>query len=218
MKNTSISETIATHNESAYFNLLQDFVSLEQKSTSFTSQQIYEEALKVVSSLGDDETNFFKLSLAIHEAAPRIEAYNQYYRESVTPALSQYDDQCNVWVQFGNKQFCDVHQFVDAFVQEKDTVRAVDVLPFDHVVYSNKKTPTVAIYTDRFSTKFEEFYKALGNLDDLSYIIRYRPSILPSSSPLYLAGYGVEMALKKTDYLVIDDRSSQGKYRMETLV
>jgi UDP-glucose:glycoprotein glucosyltransferase len=212
-RNAYNSETIATHNESAYFDFLQDFISLEQKSTSLTPQQVYEEALKVVSSLGNDETNFFKLSLAIHEAAPRMEAYNQYYRESVMPALSQYDDQCKVWVQLGNRQFCDIHQFTDALSQEKNTAEAVDILPFDHVVYSpgaTKKAPNVVIYTDRFSAQFEEFYKALNDVHDLSYIIRYRPSILPSSSPLYLAGYGVEMALKKTDYLVIDDRSSQG--------
>lgn len=205
-------ETISTHNESVYFDFLQDFVSLEQKSTSLTPQQIYKEALKVISSLGEDETNFFKLSLAIHEAAPRIEAYNQYYRESVTPALLQYDDQCNVWVQLGNKQFCDIQQFIDAYVHGKDKAQAMDVLPFDHVVYATKKLPSAVIYTDRFSAQFDTFYKALRDLQDLSYIIRYRPSSLPSSSPLYLAGYGVEMALKKTDYLVIDDRSSEGMH------
>jgi UDP-glucose:glycoprotein glucosyltransferase len=39
------------------------------------------------------------------------------------------------------------------------------------------------------------------------YIVRYRPS-RTKPSRTGLSGYGVEMALKKTDYLVVDDRAS----------
>ncbi|KAI7903194.1 UDP-glucose:glycoprotein glucosyltransferase-domain-containing protein [Cokeromyces recurvatus] len=212
-----IAETIATYNETAYFNFIQDFIALEEKSSTLTPQQLYNEALEVISSMGIEETNFFKLSLAVHESAPRIEAYNQYYRESVIPTLSKYDDDCNVWIQFKNSQICNVHQFINRFNDlQQNTIESLDVLPFDHVFNPTGVTthskPILILYTDRFSNLFAEFHSFLTTAakeQGFSYIIRYRPPKSSIFSPLYLSGYGVEMALKKTDYLVIDDRSSE---------
>lgn len=184
---------------------------MEQHSASWTPHQTYKEAVKVISALGVDETNFFKLSLAIHEAAPRIEAYNQFYRESIVPGVSAYNDNCDVWAHIEDQQYCELTQFIDALTSQSATsTKPIELLPFDHVVSKSQADPTVALYTDRFSAKFAEFHNAL-NQHAISHVIRYRPDTANVPVPLYLSGYGVEMALKKTDYLVIDDRSSQSK-------
>lgn len=178
----------------------------------WTPHQTYKETVKVISSLGVDETNFFKLSLAIHEAAPRIEAYNQFYRESIVPGVSAYNDDCDVWAQIGDQQYCDLTQFIDALTgQSAASTKPIELLPFDHLVSKSQTDPIVALYTDRFSAKFAEFHDAL-NQQAIPHVIRYRPHAAHVPTPLYLSGYGVEMALKKTDYLVIDDRSSQSEY------
>lgn len=191
-------------------NFIHEFVLLEQKSSLWTPHQTYKEALNVVSSLGVDETNFFKLSLGIHEAAPRIEAYNQFYRESVAPSISEYNNACDVWAQIEDQQYCDLTQFIDALQQLGQSVNSIQVLPFDHIIPGNEPNPIVALYTDRFSSEFATFHDALKKLD-IGHVIRYRPPVANVHELLYLSGYGVEMALKKTDYLVIDDRSSQSK-------
>lgn len=50
---------------------------------------------------------------------------------------------------------------------------------------------------------------------DVSYRLRYKPSPAANARrALYLNGYGVELALKRTDYIVIDDR--QAAIREET--
>ena len=41
-----------------------------------------------------------------------------------------------------------------------------------------------------------------------SYRIRYRPPQSQLAKPLAVNGYGIELALKRTDYIVIDDRSA----------
>jgi UDP-glucose:glycoprotein glucosyltransferase len=41
--------------------------------------------------------------------------------------------------------------------------------------------------------------------EEVEYVLRYKPP-RGSRNSLHLAGYGVELALKKTDYIVIDDR------------
>lgn len=219
IKHISSRETIATHNETAYFNLVHEFVTLQEKSSEWNDHQVYDEAVKIISTLGEYETNFFKLSLAIHEATPRIESYNQYYKESVVPSISRYDDQCRVWAQLGNTQYCDFQQLQNAIQSDKGDLHAIEILPFDHIIRpsSGEKTEkNVVLYTDIFSSTFADFHTYLTNAVEkynTNYIIRYRPSAsnVARGAPLYLSGYGVEMALKKTDYLVIDDRASGGK-------
>lgn len=43
-----------------------------------------------------------------------------------------------------------------------------------------------------------------------SYRIRHKPSNKASGLPLIVNGYGVELQLKRTDYIVIDDRQKEG--------
>lgn len=45
----------------------------------------------------------------------------------------------------------------------------------------------------------------------LSYRVRYREPQKPTQRQILLAGYGVELALKKTDYKVMDDREVQNQ-------
>ena len=44
-----------------------------------------------------------------------------------------------------------------------------------------------------------------------SYRVRYRPPLTATSAPLVLSGYGVELSLKRTDYIVIDDRGKRNE-------
>ncbi|CAO3699789.1 unnamed protein product [Rhizopus stolonifer] len=211
-----IAETAALSNETNYYKLLDELVQIQQNAHSWTQQQVYDKVVERVSFLDKDGIDLFKLSLSLHEAAPRIEAYNQYYHQAIVPSLTQYDDQCDVWVQIDNKQICSLQALIDA-VKHVENPAAVDLLPFDHIIRSVKKDTTqeatLVLYTDTFSPKFKEFYtwlKSVAEKHEISFIIRYRPSATNSvRNPLYLSGYGVEMALKKTDYLVIDDRDVQ---------
>lgn len=78
--------------------------------------------------------------------------------------------------------------------------------------------PQVNVYTSSIGPEFNAFHQYLLNTiqeqGSLKYSLRFKPS---SSShqqqqhghPLYLTGYGVELTLKNTDYLVIDDRTTK---------
>lgn len=60
---------------------------------------------------------------------------------------------------------------------------------------------------------FSEFHKSISQRareGEFSYRVRYRPgSVSGSSKPLFVSGYGVELSLKRTDYIVIDDRDAE---------
>lgn len=91
------------------------------------------------------------------------------------------------------------------------TGRKVKELPFDHVYNPFVKAETVVLYADIQTKHFNTFHNTLKKLADqglVRYILRYRPtsSTQTTHKPLFVSGYGVELMLKRTDYIVIDDR------------
>lgn len=64
------------------------------------------------------------------------------------------------------------------------------------------------------SPLFGQFHQTISNTarkGQTSYRLRYRPSASSSAKLLSVNGYGIELALKRTDYIVIDDRSGGGE-------
>lgn len=74
----------------------------------------------------------------------------------------------------------------------------------------NSSAPVTILYADIASPSFALFHKLLAkNARDgkSSYRVRHRKSINSQVKPLTIPGWGIELALKKTDYIVIDDRN-----------
>lgn len=72
--------------------------------------------------------------------------------------------------------------------------------------------PPAILYADVASPMFKDFHHTLSAMakeGEVSYRVRYRPPQHWSSRPLFVSGYGVELALKRTDYIVIDDRDAE---------
>lgn len=70
------------------------------------------------------------------------------------------------------------------------------------------------IYADIMSPLFGQFHQTIistARSGQTSYRLRYRPSASSSAKPLSVNGYGIELALKRTDYIVIDDRTGAGE-------
>lgn len=84
------------------------------------------------------------------------------------------------------------------------------VLPFDRVLGDHEES--LVLYADITSPSFGGFHKELSQRakdGEFSYRVRYRPSTSDDTQqPLFVSGYGVELVLKRTDYIVIDDRDA----------
>lgn len=84
----------------------------------------------------------------------------------------------------------------------------VSNLPFDRTLGAGREA---VLYTDPVSDTFGEFHKALSKAARaraLKYRVRYRRRNAKTTQALPVSGYGVELALKRTDYIVIDDREA----------
>ncbi|KAL7945252.1 glycosyltransferase family 24 protein [Trichoderma barbatum] len=201
-------ETAAAENSSSYFPLL-DRIAAGSFASVSTDAALYSEVLDVLqkdgSISGPEALSTFKLALSLRTAAPRIEAHYQYYTTAVAPKVDDLaTSECVNWVLLEGKQYC---------TPELDKVNRNDLLslqakhlPFDRTLGTGKEA---ILYADPTSNTFGAFHKALAKAakqGSLSYRIRYRRTKSTHAAALPMSGYGVELALKKTDYIVIDDR------------
>jgi UDP-glucose:glycoprotein glucosyltransferase len=88
------------------------------------------------------------------------------------------------------------------------TIYSTYELPFDRTLGNSSALPAI-LYADITAPQFKSWHDMLSKTakeGKTSYRIRHKPSNKASKSPLVVNGYGVELQLKRTDYIVIDDR------------
>ncbi|KAL2163744.1 hypothetical protein VTH06DRAFT_5803 [Thermothelomyces fergusii] len=202
-------ETAASENATTYFALL-DRIAQGQFLDEPTDKALYEKFVEVLRADGhmDAETlSTFKLALSMRTAAPRVEAHYQFYTTAVEPSLPDDQDRCGQWFLVGGKQYCtpamdDAHGDVQGDAQER-------VLPFDRKIGTGRRD--IVLYADITSPDFGEFHRAalkFAQSGEGTYRVRYKRSPGQGREALSVHGYGVELALKRTDYIVIDDRDT----------
>lgn len=147
------------------------------------------------------------------------------------PSLEEaIGDECKskqTYLEYGEKRFCSPKR-----TGEGSPIRLShpEVLPFDRVLRVNKeqtakmdydarqedaeseKIIESILYADITSNEFAEFHKSLSKEakeGKISYRVRYKPAEAASSEALPINGYGVALDLKRTDYIVIDDRKAE---------
>lgn len=207
-----IRETAAEENTTSYFPLL-DRVAEGVFADIDTEQALFERFLKLLQDDGHisdlEALASFKFAIAIRSAAPRIEAHYQYYNTSVQPnMMAAQDAACPVWVHFVDKQYCSPS--LERAQQDMSMDGLSEELPFDRIFGDREEVPASILYADITHPLFGQFHETLSRAakeGKSSYRVRYRPSTT-DARPLFLNGYGVELSLKRTDYIVIDDRNT----------
>lgn len=83
-------------------------------------------------------------------------------------------------------------------------------MPFDRILGNSSHALPSILYADITAPEFAKFHKTLSKTAQegkTSYRVRHKPSAGAAKTPLVVNGYGVELQLKRTDYIVIDDRA-----------
>ncbi|CAG8465507.1 9724_t:CDS:10 [Cetraspora pellucida] len=228
-----IIESVAAENSSAYFSLIDEFLRRDLISSNIISDfDLYNQALDIIKSgqylSVPTSLSFLEFALSLHTTAPAIQAYYHYYNATVVPSTKDYienhehlnfDPDCDVWVDWYGNQACSIEEFkkltgitdnskFNSNFNIKSDAPIPKLLPFDHFLQYDEIAPLAVLYANLNSPSFLTFHKFLSDLAKngvLSYVLRYRPP-KEKRDTLYLSGYGVELALKNTDYIVLDDR------------
>ncbi|KAH7327820.1 UDP-glucose:glycoprotein glucosyltransferase-domain-containing protein [Stachybotrys elegans] len=202
-------ESAAQENASSYFPLL-DRVASGHFASASSEADLYSKFIDVLREDGHIATpeslSTFNLALSLRSAAPRVEAHYQYYSTAVEPVIKDTDTTCLDWVLLEGSRYCT--PTLDTAATKDLFPTALKHLPFDRTTGFGKEA---VLYADPSSPNFGAFHEALSQAarrGDVSYRLRYRRDPQHPSSPLPVSGYGVALSLKRTDYIVIDDREA----------
>jgi UDP-glucose:glycoprotein glucosyltransferase len=156
-----------------------------------------------------EQVPYVEFSLAVHRHAAQIQAYYQYFESVVSPELKGHENCDNVFYYNGNYR-CDIDSVFALETLKPDSTSEIDLLPTDRVLGQAYDSPVGILYGDIESESFPSFHSHLVSsalAGKIQYVFRPKPSSASTRGKLNLSGYGVDLALKRTDYLVIDDRN-----------
>ncbi|KAL5480943.1 KRE5 [Sanghuangporus weigelae] len=228
-------EAISTEEPRAFFPLLDALVKSESLPTpdKLSPEAIYQATLQTASLLGFlQESGAYEsveLQIALHAAAPKVQAFYQFYKDQQQYGEDNMEAECGSWIDWYGERVCDVdtlarlagHETIDASNQTSNLAYIrPKLLSFDHVLPgpSQELAPlprTAIFYATPSSSNFRELHSYLYKLATspqprVEYVFRHKPSEKSDTgNKSYLSGYGVALDVKKTDYLVVDDRRSR---------
>ncbi|KAL7422173.1 killer toxin resistant protein [Cryptotrichosporon argae] len=216
-----ILETVADEAPSSYFPLLRllaTHLPTIEDPTPASILALSTHLLETHALLAPDARAALELGLALHVAAPRIEAAYAWYGAHVDEGARGVGG-CASWVEWRGKAFCaadelrrDVEHSIDA--RTHHLAQRPEPMPFDRASpCANPEAQAVLYYAPSAagSELIDYLARHAAELSNFQYIVRYRPPLGDRAGATQLAGFGVEMALKKTDYLVVDDRATGGQ-------
>ncbi|ANZ73770.1 BA75_00820T0 [Komagataella pastoris] len=213
-------ETVASENESGFHTILDAMFDVSFQSLEFEDADLQFDAIPFAKSdkeLYDAwsqkagataEKSITDIYLANKYYAPRVQSHYQHYNEIKSSILG---DKCGTnpkaWLYFNNEVYCNSD---DVFALKTGSKRGkTQLLPFDRVIGAKgDDVPVAIIYGDYRSPLLSQFLSNLaGFIKDgrLRLVWRYIPDKSTWQKET-LAGYGVDLTLKNTEYSDIDDR------------
>lgn len=229
-------ESVASRNESLYLQVLPKIIGFVDSNDSdedrepdvdggneISDASIYDEVLRSL-SLDSIQESFVNFNLVNKIYSPRVQAHFKYYNDVVMPKYQgKLTESCSVdsfgnevdgvkdgkfpsWVQYNDKIYCSPDELYALQTDSKSLNE--EILPFDRVIGANTEAPLLVLYgdinSDSFISMFENLYLS-SKEGKLRFVWRYIP--IQDLGPEYLGGYGVDLTLKRTDYLAVDDRN-----------
>ncbi|XP_032133393.1 UDP-glucose:glycoprotein glucosyltransferase 2 isoform X3 [Sapajus apella] len=116
-------------------------------------------------------------------------------------------DGCNAFVVIHKKHTCKINEIKKLLKKAASRTRPY-LFKGDHKFPTNKENlPVVILYAEMGTRAFSAFHKVLSEKaqnGEILYVLRHYIQ-KPSSRKMYLSGYGVELAIKSTEYKALDD-------------
>eukprot|EP00111_Clytia_hemisphaerica_P002468 TCONS_00007064-protein len=209
-KNTPLaleaSEYIADADSGSFWKFIERFDGKEKKTDKAIYDEIFASAKDVVSSA---DLDMLKFSLSVRNYSPRVQLH---YQLSID--LKQ---DCGIFFQSADdKTTCDL----DKVLNDRSSF-SVTPQEFDHIYPGTELYDTgVIVYADFTKDDFKEVHRKLvqsSNEHKFKYILRHFYQIQDDSAKVRLSGYGVELAIKSTEYKNVDDQKVADTKKKEKL-
>ncbi|XP_071798762.1 UDP-glucose:glycoprotein glucosyltransferase 1-like isoform X1 [Asterias amurensis] len=198
------SEFLAEKGENSFWSFVDSLSELKAADVGETDESNYAFVLKFAGRLlSDTETDLLKLTLSIHSHSPRIEMFNQIAQDLPPP------EGCDTFVDVHGDITCSLKE-LDKLISSANDRPKPNVYKVDHSYPGSENNPVVVIlygHIGNLDSQMKHFHKQLkksANAGTVQYVLRHYVKD-KSQRQVRLSGYGVELAIKSTEYKAVDD-------------
>uniref|UniRef100_A0A2K6P8Y8 UDP-glucose ceramide glucosyltransferase-like 1 n=2 Tax=Rhinopithecus roxellana TaxID=61622 RepID=A0A2K6P8Y8_RHIRO len=190
--------------ENIFFPSMYLSINIGSDSTDYSYYHaILEAAFQFLSPL---QQNLLKFCLSLRSYSATIQAFQQIAADEPPP------EGCNSFFSVHGKTTCESDTLETLLLTASERPKPL-LFKGDHrYPSSNPESPVVIFYSEIGSEEFSNFHRQLiskSNAGKISYVFRHY-IFNPRKEPVYLSGYGVELAIKSTEYKAKDDTQVKG--------
>ncbi|XP_005317089.2 UDP-glucose:glycoprotein glucosyltransferase 2 isoform X1 [Ictidomys tridecemlineatus] len=196
------SEFMAEESNEKFWQFLETVQELAIYKKTESDYSYYNLILKKAGQFLDNlHINLLKFAFSIRAYSPTIQMFQQIAADESPP------DGCNAFVVIHEKHTCKVNEIKKLLKKVTSRPRPY-LFKGDHKFPTNNENlPVIILYAEIGTKAFVEFHKVLtqkAQNGKILYVLRHYIQ-KPSSRKMYLSGYGVELAIKSTEYKALDD-------------
>uniref|UniRef100_A0A8D2L7X9 UDP-glucose ceramide glucosyltransferase-like 1 n=1 Tax=Varanus komodoensis TaxID=61221 RepID=A0A8D2L7X9_VARKO len=186
------------------------FPSAQHLFLFFTSDHSYYNLIlkKAGQFLTNMQINLLKFSLSLRAYSPTVQMFQQIAADEPSPKG------CSAFVVIHGKSTCKADEIKKLLKKAAERPKPY-LFKGDHKFPTlNETVPVVILYAEMGTKDFATFHEVLSEKarkEEIVYILRHFVQ-KPISKKMYLSGYGVELAIKSTEYKAVDDFQAEGTF------
>ncbi|XP_041587265.1 UDP-glucose:glycoprotein glucosyltransferase 2 [Vulpes lagopus] len=196
------SEFMAEESNEKFWQFLETVQELAIYKQTESPYSYYNLILKKAGQFLDNlHINFLKFAFSIRAYSPTIQMFQQIAADEPPP------DGCDAFVVIHKKHTCKINELKKLLKKATSRPRPY-LFKGDHKFPTNKESlPVTILYAEIGTRAFGKFHTVLSKKaqnGEILYVLRHYIQ-KPVSQKMYLSGYGVELAIKSTEYKALDD-------------
>uniref|UniRef100_A0A8C0GS13 UDP-glucose glycoprotein glucosyltransferase 2 n=1 Tax=Chelonoidis abingdonii TaxID=106734 RepID=A0A8C0GS13_CHEAB len=208
------SEFIAEEGNEKFWQFLETVRELTIYKKRDSEHSYYNLILKKAGQfLSNLQINLLKFALSIRAYSPTVQMFQQIAADEPPP------EGCSAFVVIHEKRTCKTNEIKKLLKKAAERPRPYLFKKEHKFPALNENVPVVILYAEIGTKDFVKFHTVLSEKvqkEEIVYILRHYVQ-KPSSKKMYLSGYGVELAIKSTEYKAVDDIQIKG-HRLSILV
>ncbi|XP_010714926.1 UDP-glucose:glycoprotein glucosyltransferase 1 [Meleagris gallopavo] len=201
------SEFLSEESQEKFWNFVEASQHIRTSEHDGSDYSAYHEILKVASqSLSPLQQNLLKFSLSLRSYSATVQAFQQIAADEPPPKG------CALFFAVHGEKTCEYDSLGTLLKTASERPKPF-LFKGDHTYpASNPERPIVILYAEIGTEDFYRFHKLLvtkAEAGEITYVLRHYIAN-PSKEKVYLSGYGVELAIKSTEYKAKDDTQVKG--------
>ncbi|XP_036913462.1 UDP-glucose:glycoprotein glucosyltransferase 2 [Sturnira hondurensis] len=196
------SEFLAEESNEKFWQFLDTVKELSIYKQTESDYSYYNLILKKAGQFLDNlHINLLKFAFSIRAYSPAIQMFQQIAADEPPP------DGCDTFVVIHGKHTCKINEIKKLLKKATSRPRPY-LFERDHKFPTDKENlPVIILYAEMGTRSFGKFHTVLSEKaqnGEIVYVLRHYIQ-KPASRKMYLSGYGVELAIKSTEYKTLDD-------------